>query len=290
MRSCVSTVGARLLNRAPKSTVATLAFQVLSDLHLELGQQYSLFDFPATAPNLVLAGDIGLLSHYDAYLDFLQKQTARYDRVFLVLGNHEFYGLDFAAALSTARKLEKEPCLEGKLAFLQQNRVDLPGAVTILGCTLWSRVPDEAKGIVSSKVNDFRKIQDWTVDCHNNAHTADVEWLRAELANMEPGRSVLVVTHHAPLVLGTSRPEHLKNPWTCAFATDVLSGETTLGSVKHWVYGHTHYSADFENRGIRVVSNQRGYVFPGGVSKCVDVAFDAGKTIEVPVGRSEQVS
>lgn len=288
MERFFSTIGAGLSNRAPRSTTATLPFQVLSDLHLEVGQQCSTFDFPTTAPNLVLAGDIGLLSNYDAYLNFLHNQTARYDRVFLVLGNHEFYGLDFATALSTAKKLEKEPCLEGKLSVLQQTRIDLPDAITILGCTLWSHVPDEAKEIVEEKVNDFRRIDNWTVDSHNDAHKSDLTWLRAELDNIDPGRSVLVVTHHAPSVMETSRPEHLKNPWTSAFATDILSGEKTWGSVTHWVYGHTHYSTDFEKRGVRVVSNQRGYVVPG-IRKDVDNGFDAGKTIQVPVGRSREV-
>ncbi|KAI1780508.1 hypothetical protein F4818DRAFT_435713 [Hypoxylon cercidicola] len=58
------------------------------------------------APNLILAGDIGLLSHYDAYLDFLHNQTARYDRVFSVLGNHEFYGFDFATDAPRAASSE----------------------------------------------------------------------------------------------------------------------------------------------------------------------------------------
>lgn len=290
MKRFLSTVAARFSNKAAKPTTATLPLQVLSDLHLEVGNQYTDFDFPTAAPNLILAGDIGLLSNYDAYLHFLHKQTTRYDRVFLVLGNHEFYGLDFSTAHSAARKLEKEPRLEGKLSFLHQTRIDLPGAVTILGCTLWSHVPDEAKEIVGKKVNDFRRIEDWTVDCHNDAHKSDVTWLKTELENMDSGRSVLVVTHHAPLVREASRPEHLSNPWTSAFATNVLSDEQTWAPVSHWVYGHTHYSTGFEKRGVRVISNQRGYVVPGVVSrKGVDAAFDVGKTIQVPVGRSEEV-
>lgn len=67
-------------------------FQYMSDLHLEVGQQYSTFDFPPTAPYLILAGDIGRLIDYDKLLLFLTKQTSRFDAVFYVLGNHEFYG------------------------------------------------------------------------------------------------------------------------------------------------------------------------------------------------------
>ena len=39
--------------------------QILSDLHLEVGQQYSSYTFPATAPFLLLGGDIGRLIDYE---------------------------------------------------------------------------------------------------------------------------------------------------------------------------------------------------------------------------------
>ena len=81
----------------------TTRIQVLSDLHLEVGQQYSTYTFPASAPFLLLAGDIGRLIDYDAYLGFLEAQVARYKKVFLVLGNHEFYGLDYRSGLDAAR-------------------------------------------------------------------------------------------------------------------------------------------------------------------------------------------
>ena len=254
----------------------------MSDLHLEVGQQYATFNFPVTAPLLVLAGDIGLLADYDAYLGFLARQTARYDHVYLVLGNHEFYGLDITTALSTAKRLEGEPKLAGRLSVLQQTRIDLPGSnITLLGCTLWSEVPEESKDIVESKIRDFRRIDGWTVQHHNAAHGSDLAWLRAELAGMgqsEDGRSVVVVTHHAPSVQETSRPEHLNNPWTSAFATDLLSDGDSWTLVKYWVYGHTHYSAEFERGGLTVISNQRGYVLPG---RDGDEGFDTSKTIDI---------
>lgn len=49
--------------------------------------------------------------------------------------------------------------------------------------------------------------------------------------------------------------------------------------VKSWVFGHTHYSTDFKEGGIRLVSNQRGYALPW---KNIDSKFDAGKVIRVP--------
>lgn len=55
--------------------------QILSDLHLEVAQQYPTFNFPLSAPFLLLAGDIGRLIDYDAYRGFLEAQVARYKKV-----------------------------------------------------------------------------------------------------------------------------------------------------------------------------------------------------------------
>lgn len=244
--------------------------QILSDLHLELGQQYSSYDFPASAPVLILGGDIGCLIDYDAYLNFLEKQTARFDRVFLVLGNHEFYGMTFEEGLDKAQHLANEPSLNEKLVLLHRSRWDdSESNLTILGCTLWSEIPQEAHDVVRSKITDYKKITDWTVEKHNQAHSTDLSWLRDQISQLAPEaeqgkRRLLVVTHHAPCIEGTSKPEYVTNPWTCAFATDLLDNEEWK-VVKTWIFGHTHYSTDFLNKGIRLVANQRGYVL-GSIS------------------------
>ena len=66
------------------------SFQILSDLHLEVGNAYSTIDVPAEAPYLILAGDIGRLVDLADYAKFLERQIDRFDLIFLVLGNHEF--------------------------------------------------------------------------------------------------------------------------------------------------------------------------------------------------------
>lgn len=133
-------------------------FQYMSDLHLEIGQQYPTFNFESKAPNLILAGDIGRLIDYDGYLAFLQKQTARYERVFLVLGNHEFYGLSFESGVARARDLEKEPSLDNKLSLLHQTTFILKEGLIILGCPLWSLITEDSAPRVAAVVNDFKKI------------------------------------------------------------------------------------------------------------------------------------
>ncbi|KAK7420333.1 hypothetical protein QQZ08_010466 [Neonectria magnoliae] len=193
----------------------------MSDLHLELNRQYSTFDFPVKAPLLALGGDIGRLVDYEPFLGFLARQTARFDKVFLVLGNHELYEMSYDAGIEKALLLEKEEALGGKLVLMHRNRWDDPDSkLTILGCT--------------------------------------------------PGP-----TSRA------SRPEHEKNPWKTAFSTDVLQ-RREFARVAWWMFGHTHFTTQFQRGRIRVVANQRGYVLGfGGPTLENTRGFDAERVVDL---------
>ncbi|KAK3902676.1 hypothetical protein C8A05DRAFT_43946 [Staphylotrichum tortipilum] len=207
-------------------------------------QQYTSFTFPAAAPFLLLAGDIGRLVDYASYLVFLFAQTARFKRAFLVLGNHEFYGLFYSASLDAARKLSAEPSLGGGLVLLHRARWDDPDSdLTILGCTLWSSIPDASRPVVEAKVNDFKHITNWTAQRHTEIHDEE--------------RRVLGATHHAPCVEGLARPEQGRE-----------------GRVRVWVFGYTRFSVRLKRGGVRVVANQRVYVFPRG-----EKGFDDGLVV-----------
>lgn len=197
---------------------------------LEVGQQYSTFTFPATAPLLLLAGDIGRLIDYDAYRAFLEAQVARYDKVLLVLGDHEFHGLDYESGVAAARRLAREPSLAGGLALLLRARWDDDDPrsdFTVLGCTLWSAVPEDARAVVEAKGSDCRRIRGWSAQRHHQLRPEEVAWLRDQVARVRNAaqggaggrRRLLVATHHAPCVEGTSQPDQVGNPWTCASRT-----------------------------------------------------------------------
>ncbi|KAI9793498.1 MAG: hypothetical protein M1816_007930 [Peltula sp. TS41687] len=196
--------------------------------------------------------------------NFLRSQCQRFDQVFLILGNHEFFGVSREEGLRLAQSLEAEPSLNGKLAVLNRRRIDLViaakdgvggGGVTILGCTLHSYVPPSQRDVLSMKVSDLHQIKDWTVDLHNEKHARDVDWLRSQMGRVLAAEGfgkkkakerrmapILVVKYHAPSMEGTS----------------------AAGAPQCWVFGHTHYTTDFVKRGVRLVSNQRGYVLGTG--------------------------
>lgn len=228
-----------------------------------MGHQYQSFDIPSAAPYLILAGDVGRLVDFSAYGQFLERTCAKFDTIFLVLGNHEFYGLTYDQGLARARDLVALETLDRKVVLLDQTVYHIPGTgVTLAGCTLWSHIPVEDEEAVRHRVKDYKQIAEWSTTLHNAAHSRELAWLMVQTRTIhrdDPSRSIIVVTHHAPCKQQTSRPEQSANPWSSAFASEAISTHVWPG-VKIWLFGHTHYCTDFINGDIRVVANQRGYV------------------------------
>ncbi|PGH15069.1 hypothetical protein AJ80_05694 [Polytolypa hystricis UAMH7299] len=205
---------------------------------------------------------------YEPFRSFLCFMCQKFRQVYLILGNHEFFGVSRQEGLRLADKLQGDPELKDKLIVMNRKRVDLQD-ITILGCTLHSRIPLEAEEIVRNKINDFRRIVDWTVANHSEEHAADVKWLENEISSIRQidaglKRKIVVISHHAPSTKGTSKPSDEGNPWSSAFATDLIGNKekSCLDDVQWWVFGHTHYSTESVCGQVKLVSNQRGYVLP----------------------------
>lgn len=163
--------------------------------------------------------------------------------------------------------------------MLNQTRFDIPDSfIIILGCTLRSKVTEEARQIVQAQVKDFQRIEGRSIDDHNADYESDSTWLNTHIikiqqenramTNKSLKRRILVVTHHAPCKKETSNPSHVDNPWSSAFATDLLMDVETdqWAGIEAWIFGRTHFATESKKCGISVINNQRGYVLPGGMS------------------------
>jgi len=133
--------------------------------------------------------------------------------------------------------------------------------VSLLGCTLHSRIKPEQKAAVTRRLADFRMTGDWGPEEYASAHDEDVRWLQEQVkAVAGEGRRAVVATHHAPTEAGVSDPALDGSGIGSAFATELRWWEWQGGHcVKVWAFGHTHWCCDFEIEGTRVVANQRGY-------------------------------
>jgi hypothetical protein len=277
-------------------------FQVLSDLNLDYESQYLTFHIPVAAPYLILAGNIGCLAHYDDYLSFLVRRCNLHEKVYLVLGALEFHDISWMEGLQLAHKMEQEPVIKGRLEVLYETRSDVPGTnITLLGCTLWSKIADADTAAVMKKIPEFDEeqgIKEWDIAKHNSEHERDYGWLAEELKKTQSdsttpttsgtGRVVIVVTSFSPDLRNALEPWQINAPWTSAYGTDLLDKGDWAG-VKMWISGTTGRTYGFEKNELTVMSNQRGRkdgsatgLLPDGMSERQKVGlFDVEKVVKL---------
>lgn len=254
--------------------MAEAQLQIVSDLHLESCNGYDIFQVDPQAPYLALVGDIGYVKE-EGFFEFLRIHIKLFRIVFLVTGNHEAYGSSWEKVKSRIKSFEaeanelfKKGDSSGEFVLLDQARYDISPGLSILGCTLFSKVLPEQMESVSFGLNDFYHIGDWSVEAHIEAHQSDLDWLNREnesISHSEPDRKFVVLTHFCPSVSKeVADPRHEGSKISSAFMSD-LADEMCwrTDAVKLWAFGHTHFNCDFrdEKTRKRVISNQMGYYF-----------------------------
>jgi predicted MPP superfamily phosphohydrolase len=157
-----------------------LRIQYLSDIHLEhmrilnaeqLNPEQWVTPDP-TADVLVLAGDIGWPDK-PAYGLFLQWCSEHWPQVVVVAGNHEFYTTGGArigpagaatGGIPILTRYEKMNLIRlisrslPNVHYLQEGKLEIRPGVWILGCTLWSEIPEDMRKYAVTSLNDFRQI------------------------------------------------------------------------------------------------------------------------------------
>ena len=237
-----------------KHTLIDKAFQILSDFHLD--HRNNIPDIIKTAPNLILAGDIGFLTN-DLFLKFLDYVNSTWENTYYVLGNHEFHSNKY-----DKNKLEFEYTnLLSKyknIHLLNRSSMCIDNDIEIFGCTLWSQPT------LIDSVNDFKKIHIYDSyrkrvvlkDEFHNFCKIDKEWLKDAL-NVSNAKKKIVITHFLPL-LNRTIPDNPYPPseYDLYYSND-LTELFNLSNV--WISGHTHFSFDFYLNENRWICNAYGY-------------------------------
>jgi len=213
-----------------------------------------------------------------------------FKKVFFIAGNHEYYRAEYNAAKQSMTEI----CQRWEnVVFMDRTSVVELDHYRIIGATLWSEVGEKSVEAVSKGLSDYTAIsildngkkRKITTDDTNSWHREDLEYIKEQINIAKQQNQVaIVLTHHAPLLKGTSSEEHENTPIQPAFATDLeyLMGEP----IAIWCYGHTHYSSNQVSNGTRVISNQLGYFMKGERSSnfnadmIVTVSPDGSSTVE----------
>jgi hypothetical protein len=232
-----------------------MRFQLLSDLHLERlpeGHPFTLTK-NSDCDYLILAGDIGVPTSSE-YLALLLMASQLFTRTFVIKGNHECYG---RTPIETDDLIAKISLTMPNVTYLSNSGFDLPENVRIVGSTLWSYVLDAQRPAVQCFIADYRYISNWNIDKNNVAHCKSVAYIKSEIAlASEQNKRLIVVSHHAPVLYGTSNPAHDRSPIKSAYASDLAY--LFDSPIVAWCHGHTHYSHRTNINGTALVSNQLG--------------------------------
>jgi predicted phosphohydrolase len=229
--------------------------QYLSDIHTEFMSvekvQSDLLDkihCVSADGILVLAGDIGN-PHLASYRHFLNGVSAKFKKVFLIAGNHEYYGGTTEAGNN---KIQEIAANCGNVSFLNNTYEDYEGFRWI-GTTLWSRI-HSMKSVRA--VRDFRKIVGHSIEGVNAFHNEAVEFIKSTV-----GKSpiqCIVITHHMPSLILVDEKYKFMDNTSYASSQDNLIKESD-GKICAWFYGHTHTP----NTGI-LIHNTMTYSNPYG--------------------------
>lgn len=220
----------RLINKAFS------ILQFASDLHLERGYKRDIIPLK---PCLVLAGDIGY-PNQNSYKQFLLGMSHKFDKVFVISGNHEFDNLTNPFSIEPVEYQIRNICaLRNNLFYLQKSQhvIDDADNIILAGCTLFSELP-------KSK-NDY--------------HYEHTLWLR-KITKENKNNNYVIATHHCPHVSLLTRKYYNFVPrYFASNQKEVFSRD----NVFMWLYGHSHDNVNAMMDNTLFMTNQYGgYKYP----------------------------
>ena len=254
-----------------------MKISLVSDLHLEFGYH----ELPG-GDVLLLAGDIceartlrkefhstrvlpytpGKLNSYD----FFYHECAKYNKVFMVMGNHEHYHGRFDKTY-----LQLKEMLPANVTLLEDEIEEYNGVV-FMGATLWTDL-NKGDGITAfhlkSAMNDYKVVQNFypakalyyklTPEHTAETHFKTKQYFRLMLAEHRD-KPFVVITHHAPSFASVNEKYIRDTTMNGGYASDLSEDILDNENIQVWVHGHMHDPVDYMIGSTRVLANPRGYI------------------------------
>lgn len=246
----------------------SILIQVYSDLHLELWDKIP--PIPAKAKYLFLVGDVCNLNH-PLFFPFLDYCSQNWTKTFYIPGNHEYY---IKKKSHTELLFEYQYKIKERyknIYYLNNSYVSLDEEnINVYGSTFWTVPPFTSNYEAKIYINDYNVISYFdetkrykvNIDTTYVKNLADESFKNLQKYLNETDKKTIVMTHFPPQRTGTSHPKYLTEKRIVnlyfSWPDDTLQN-FKLDNVVTWLSGHTHWSYDFIQHGIRLISNQLGY-------------------------------
>ena len=236
-----------------------IKIHLVSDLHTEFGVWPEI---PVCGDILAVAGDLCTWSNVHGGVDWLNEQGKKFDRVFFIPGNHEYYGGSWYHVNNYWTNKCRFDLAENVICLMEKPAYEYKDTVFI-GHTLWT---DLKNGDPLAKLMFMNHMRDYTA-CIGLTPEETIIMNRGakqiieQLVLKNIDKKVVILTHHIP----TDKAIHPKwagDHLNAAFANYDGWAEKLLlyGNIKLWHFGHTH-TPFYRNLGDNTpfVCNPHGY-------------------------------
>jgi Icc-related predicted phosphoesterase len=248
-----------------------MKINLVSDLHIDVGGYCEL----PGGEVLILAGDIcearNLTKEFHSTKtlyptgepnrefpcsEFFRVECAKYEKVFMVMGNHEHYGGKLYKTYDELLKI-----LPANVTLLEDQVEEYRG-VMFMGSTLWTDLnggdPITAMHLKMG-MNDFKTKQYFKT-----------------ILELNRDKPFVVITHHSPSFQSVNEKYRYDTTMNGGYSSNMDQFILDHPNIYTWVHGHMHDPVSYYIGETRVVSNPRGYVGYEDTSQ-----FDPGFTFTV---------
>jgi predicted MPP superfamily phosphohydrolase len=259
-----------------------MKIHLLSDLHVEFYDDPKILCekinklYPNVAEDdiLIIAGDLGVAGTSkklnDEYKFMLKYFGKKWNSVFYVAGNHEYYDRKKTESIQDISDAIEAYCVECGIIFLDNDIFETSGYIFV-GTTLWTNVNEEAYENMNDKLQAILS-RDEVVSIHK----ANVKWLNTTLNKLQKlkdsdlrsksptlqEKPVIVITHHLPLKEVVHK-KFLGEEYSITHSgyfsdlTDLVTKHNNI--ICHWYHGHMHEAYKKKVYDIHFCANPMGY-------------------------------
>lgn len=246
----------------------SLAFDLISDLHLETWTGEFDWTGQPTSPVCVVAGDIS--SDPRIVRNCLKHLSNCYAAVFYIDGNDE-HRYRFHELGQSYQDLARSVNRLNRVTYLQDNVVVIDGVAVIGTNGWWGYDLDESidRDQCKQHMIDWyaRIMPDKTINPEeiSDISRRDVAYLVNSVQRLQTHndvKKIVIVTHTVPGanlikhdidLSGTTQFNHMGNR-----LMHLVHTNDTEKKISHWCFGHYHGTVDQTINGIRFVNNCRG--------------------------------
>lgn len=165
-----------------------MKIQYISDIHLEFLNQNEyeklLNKINIVGDVCILAGDIGN-PYYHNYENFLRFINYRFEKTFLIAGNHEYYKNSIIQTKADIKNMVND---FQNISFLDNSFEEYNG-FRFIGTTQWTEITDP-----TYKINDLEYINKFSIKDYNNLFYESRNFLEYAIAP-----NSIIITHHLPI-------------------------------------------------------------------------------------------